>query len=137
MPAIVRAWRIMPRLGVVPPSMRSPQSSTRCAPAAFAARTPATASTHISKIMGPSSPEQWIDIEQPVMLLHGVTVGHAGNEIAHFARPAVFVLKLRPLPVRRQQARILAIGRVEVAHDAPCTQHDRLHLRMPVHVLRE
>src|SRR5215211_8192985 len=104
MPAMVRAWRIMPRLGVVPPSMRSPQSSTRCAPAAFAVRTPATASTHISKIIGPSSTEQRIDVVQPVMLLHRVTVGHAGDEVAHFARPAVFVLDLRPLPVGRQQA---------------------------------
>ena len=46
--AIVRAWRIMPRLGVVPPSSRSPHNSTRCAPAAFAALTPATESTQIS-----------------------------------------------------------------------------------------
>src|ERR1700721_3801521 len=41
----------MPRLGVMPPSRRSAQSSTRWAPASFAARTPATESTHISQIM--------------------------------------------------------------------------------------
>ena len=40
----------MPRLGVVPPSRRSAQSSTRSAPAVLAARTPATESTQISKI---------------------------------------------------------------------------------------
>src|SRR5687768_16363193 len=40
----------MPRLGVMPPSSRLAQSSTRVAPAVRAARTPSNESTQISKI---------------------------------------------------------------------------------------
>src|SRR5580693_4032263 len=57
----------------MPPSRRSAQSSTRWAPASFAARTPTTESTHISEIMDALPSPQGLPLRQSGPISNGAS----------------------------------------------------------------
>src|SRR5438552_4312732 len=84
------------------------------------------------------SPEQRVEVEQLLVLIERIAIGHAGDEVTDLARKSASVVGKRILaPIGRHQLRLVHIGVEKIADDALSTLHDGKHTLVAIHAMRE